>query len=115
MAGLEPLLPYDTYGMDLLAATLQKHAQSLDSAGSQTAGASSGMTFDGPAGTRIKDQLTGWSTALTGAAQQLQAAAGQLTSSAQQISDENAAITRHNESVLAKMTPIERKLVETNY
>jgi uncharacterized protein YukE len=114
MSEFEPLLPWDSYGMSQLAGTLQKHAQTLDSTGSELAGASGGMTFDGPAGTQVTGRLTGWSAALTSAAQQLRAAAGQLAAAAQQVADENAAITRHNQAILARMTPVERRLVESN-
>lgn len=114
MADLEPYLPYDTYGMRQLAGNLQRQAGTLGDAASGIGGASGAMTFDGPAGDRIRQRLAGSSKALTGAAGGLQQAARQLLASAQQVDDENAAIRRHNDAVLAAMPPIERKLVLEN-
>jgi hypothetical protein len=97
--GLEPLSPYDAEGMATLAGVLEKHAQSLGATSDQVTGSAGSMTFDGPAGSRVKEELGSSSSALTAAAQQLHAAAGQLAAGAQAVVDQNAAIQRHNDAV----------------
>jgi hypothetical protein len=99
MSELEPLLPYDVEGMGVLAGALEKQAQSLAATGSEVSGSAGTMTFDGPAGSRVKEELGGSSTTLTAAAQQLHAAAAQLAAGAQSVADQNAAIQRHNDAV----------------
>jgi hypothetical protein len=85
--------------MAALAGALEKHAQSLGATGSEVTGSAGSMTFDGPAGSRVKEELGSSSSVLTAAAQQLHAAAGQMASGAQAVRDENAAIQRHNDAV----------------
>lgn len=112
--GLESYSPYDAYGMRELAASLQKQAQSLGTAAAEIDAASTGMTFDGPAGDAIRQRLSGASKALVDDATALQGAASALLAAAQQVDDFNAAVTRHNQAYLASLPPMERKLVEMN-
>jgi hypothetical protein len=114
MAGLESYLPYDSYGMRLLAGALQQQSQTLTTGSSEIDGAAGGMTFDGPAGDRIRATLKSSSAQLSRTAQETDSAARQLLTAAQQVDDQNAAIQRHNQHVLDAMTPIERKLVLEN-
>lgn len=112
--GLESSSPYDAYGMRELAAQLSKQAQSLGTAASEIDAASTGMTFDGPAGDSIRQRLSNVRRALTDDATALQSAAGALLAAAQQVDDFNAAVARHNAHYLASLSPVERKLVELN-
>lgn len=114
MGELESYLPYDSSGMRQLAGTLQQQAGTLGTAAGAIDGAASGMTFEGPAGDRIRHGLAAASKQLTGVADQLNGAARQLLTSAQQVDDQNAAIARHNQQVLAAMPPMERKLILEN-
>lgn len=114
MAELESYLPYDSYGMRTLAGTIQAQARTVADASSGIDGASGGMTFDGPAGDRIRTDLSQTSTRLGAVSQALDAAARQLQTAAQQVDDQNAAIARHNQAVLDAMPPMERKLVLEN-
>jgi hypothetical protein len=112
--GLESYSPYDAYGMRELAATLTKQSQSLGTAASEIDAASTGMTFDGPAGDSIRQRLSGVTRALTDGATALQGAVGALLTAAQQVDDFNAAVARHNARYLASLPPQERKLIEIN-
>jgi uncharacterized protein YukE len=114
MAELESYLPYDSYGMRALAGTIQAQARTIADASTGIDGASGGMTFDGPAGDRIRSGLTRTSTRLGNISEALDIAARQLQSAAQQVDDQNAAISRHNQAVLEAMPPMERKLVLEN-
>jgi hypothetical protein len=114
MGQLESYLPYDSYGMRALAGTIQAQARTVADASRGIDGAASGMTFDGPAGDRIRNDLSLSTTRLANVSQALETAARQLNSAAQQVDDQNAAISRHNQSVLDAMPPLERKLVMEN-
>jgi hypothetical protein len=100
--------------MRALAGTIQAQARTVADASSGIDGAASGMTFDGPAGDRIRSDLSQSSTRLATVSQALETAARQLSSAAQQVDDQNNAIYRHNQSVLEAMPPMERKLVMGN-
>jgi N-acetylglutamate synthase/N-acetylornithine aminotransferase len=112
--GLESYSPYDAYGMRELAASLQKQAQTLGTAASEIDAASSGMTFDGPAGDRVRQRLSSVSRSLNGDSSSLQQAAGAVLTAAQQVDDFNARVARHNADYLASLPPTERKLIEIN-
>jgi uncharacterized protein YukE len=114
MGELESYLPYDSYGMRALAGTIQAQARTVADASSGIDGASGGMTFDGPAGDRIRNGLSQSSTRLASVSRALDSAARQLRSAAQEVDDQNAAISRHNQAVLEAMPPMERKLVLEN-
>ena len=114
MAGLEPLLPYDSSALRALSSALQQDAQALGTAASDVSAAWSSMVFEGPAGDRIHNGLTATGKGLSSAAEQLQSAAGALQSAASWVDDENARIERHNRQVLAQMPALERKLVLEN-
>jgi uncharacterized protein YukE len=108
---LLPYLPYDSGAMRSLASTLRRQVAQLANIGSEITGAGRSMTFDGPAGDRIRTELAQYGRDATHAADGLQAAAGKLESAATDVDNQNAAITRHNQAVLAAMPPMERKLV----
>ncbi len=114
MADLLPLLPYDTGAMRALASDFRAKANALGDVGSAITGAGGSMTFEGAAGDRIRQELSGCAKHATSAATSLAAAAGKLDSAAADVDDQNAAIARHNAKVLADMTPMERRLVESN-
>lgn len=114
MADLLPLLPYDSGAMRALAGDFRTKAQSLNDVGSAITGAGGSMTFDGPAGDRIREELSRCSKDTTSAADGLAAAAGKLDSAAADVDSQNAAISRHNAKVIADMAPMERKLMEHN-
>jgi uncharacterized protein YukE len=114
VADLLPLLPYDTGAMRALASDFRNKASSLNDVGSAISGAGGSMTFEGPAGDRIRQELSGCAKDTTSAAVGLAAAAGKLDSAAADVDSQNAAIARHNAKVIADMPPMERKLMENN-
>jgi len=114
MADLLPLLPYDTGAMRALAGNMRSQASTLGQIGSEIAGASGSMLFDGPAGGRIRAELAARGRDTTTAADALQAAAGKLETAADDVDRQNAAIQAHNNKVLADLPPVERRLIMEN-
>jgi uncharacterized protein YukE len=100
--------------MRALASNFRSKANSLDDVGSAIAGAGGSMTFEGPAGDRIRQELSGCAKDATSAATALAAAAGKLDAAAADVDSQNAAITRHNAKVIADMPAMERRLMENN-
>jgi uncharacterized protein YukE len=111
---LLPYVPYDSGAMRALASSFRRQVSQLANIGSEIGGAGRSMTFDGPAGDRIRAELAARGRDATRAADGLQSAAGQLESAATDVDNQNAAISRHNQGVLAAMPPLERKLVLEN-
>lgn len=114
MGDLLPYLPYDSGAMRALASAIRRQASQFANIGSEISVAGGSMTFEGPAGDRIRSELSGCGRDATHAAHGLQAAAGKLESAASDVDTQNANIARHNQSVLAAMPPMERKLVLEN-
>jgi uncharacterized protein YukE len=114
VADLLPLLPYNSGLMRSLAGDLRNQARTLGTLGSDIASASSSMTFDGPAGDRIRSELGERSGEASRASDALGAAAGKLETAADDVDRQNAQIEAHNRKVLDDMPAIERKLILEN-
>jgi hypothetical protein len=114
MGELLPYLPYSSDAMRSVASTLRTQATTLSTVGSEVAGAGGSMTFDGPAGDRIRQELADCGKHATQAGDGLVSAAGQLDKAAADVDTQNAAIRQHNDKVLSEMPPMERKLILEN-
>ena len=111
MGELLPYLPYDSGAMRAVAGVLRGHATRLADVRESVAGAGSSLVFDGPAGDRIRSELSTCASDCSAARDAVQAAAGKLESAADDVDRQNDAIRRHNEAVLSELSPIQRKLV----
>jgi hypothetical protein len=112
--GLLSYLPYDSGAMREAAGAMRTQAGQLTTIGSEVTGAGGSMTFDGPAGDRIRQELSDCGRHAARAGEGLTRAAGQLERAADDVDTQNAAIRRHNDQVLASMPPLERRLVLEN-
>ncbi|NUR77100.1 MAG: hypothetical protein HOQ28_12550 [Thermoleophilia bacterium] len=114
MGELLPYLPYDSGAMRSVASAVKNQATRLATVGSEVAGAGGSMTFEGPAGDRIRDELAAVGRHASKAGEGLTAAAGQLERAADDVDAQNAQIRQHNDKVLSDMSAFERKLVLEN-
>jgi uncharacterized protein YukE len=114
MGELLPYLPYDSSAMRSVASTMRAQATTLATVGSAVAGAGGTMTFEGPAGDRLRQELADCGQHATHAGDGLVSASGQLDKAADDVDAQNAAVRRHNDKVLSAMPPMERKLVLEN-
>ena len=114
MGELLSYLPYDSGALRAAASTLRGQASQLQTIGSEVSGAGGSMTFDGPAGDRLRHELADFGRRAVRAGEGLTRAAGQLERAADDVDTQNAAIRRHNDAVLAELPPLERRLVLEN-